>query len=182
VFDLLENLLTWARLQMGRMEYEPEEVDLSELVAKNVELLQANAEAKGIILRSEIQPKVKVYADVNMLNTVVRNLTSNALKFTSSGGEVLLQVRPVEADNNELMVVVKDNGVGMGAESLANLFKIGHNQSTMGTAREKGTGLGLIMCKEMVELNGGQIGVESEIGRGTTVYFTVRVEHIGLPS
>jgi len=179
VFDLLENLLTWARLQMGRMEYEPEVVDLTRLVAKNMELLQANAEAKGITLRSEIEPNVKVYADVNMLNTVVRNLISNALKFTSFGGEVVLAARTLtpalSQQERELTVSIKDNGVGMSAASVANLFKVGHNQSTMGTAKERGTGLGLIMCKEMVELNGGLIWVESEVGQGTTVSFTVRV-------
>lgn len=170
VFDLLENLLQWSRIQMGRMEYEPELLDLAKIIQQNINLLQENALHKEIKLQSQVDETIWVYADDNMLHTIIRNLTNNALKFTPSGGEVNILACP---DGEYVQVSVQDTGVGISSEDVDKLFKIEVHHSTSGTAKERGTGLGLIMCKEMVEMNRGHIWVESQLGQGTMVNFTV---------
>jgi signal transduction histidine kinase len=172
VFELLENLLQWSRMQMGRMTYDPEQIVLHELIAKIVELLMSNATSKNITLQSLVEADISVYADENMLNTVIRNLVNNAIKFTPDGGEVMVEVRPCE-DADFVEISVSDTGVGISEENIDKLFRIDVHHSTAGTAKESGTGLGLIMCKEMVEMNRGKIWIESELGEGTTVKFTV---------
>jgi len=179
VFNLLENLLSWSRLQRGRMEYQPETVELHEITEDNVELLKANAQSKNIVLRSDVPGGIFVHADRNMLNTVIRNLSSNAIKFTPQGGQVIVSAQVL--DSQLVEVQVADSGLGMSEEVKQKLFKIDQNVTTLGTAKEKGTGLGLIICQEMVEKSGGHIWVESEVGRGTTVKFTVRLERVARP-
>jgi signal transduction histidine kinase len=189
-FGLLESLLMWARLQMGRMEYQPELVILRKIAQQTVDVLGAVAESKRIQLVNNVAPEVVVYADDNMSNTVIRNLTNNALKFTPIGGQVTISAQ-LGIRNEELgiknevtphsqfliphyvEVWVADTGVGMSEEVRQKLFKLDQHVTTLGTGNEKGTGLGLIICQEMVEQGGGQIWVESELGRGTTVKFTV---------
>ncbi len=183
IFDLLENLLQWARLQQGKLEHHPTRLNLSQVVAQTVQLLAANAVNKEIRLVNGVLPDLFVYADENMLSTVIRNLTSNALKFTPSGGQVTISgirrnTEPgiCQANNYSCIeVAVNDTGVGMSPRHVAQLFKIDVHHTTLGTDQEQGTGLGLIICKEMVEKNGGQIWVESEIDKGTTVKFTVQL-------
>lgn len=172
VFDLLENLLQWSRMQMGRMEYEPEPLNLHRMVEQTVNLLQETATSKEISLHNEVAPNLQVYADENMLDTIIRNLTNNALKFTTNGGHVM-----ISANQNDKFVeiAVIDSGIGVKPEDLDKLFRIDVPHTTTGTAREQGTGLGLIMCQEMVEINGGRIWVESELGQGTTVKFTIPI-------
>lgn len=173
VFALLENLLEWSRLQRGRLEYEPDNLPLWQIVEKNFELLEENAANKNITLRHEVNPSVFVYADQNMLNTVVRNLLSNALKFTPQGGEVSISARPSLKNPELLEVAVADTGVGITPENQEKLFRLDVSHTSRGTAKETGSGLGLIICQEMVEYNKGRIWIESEPGVGTTVKFTV---------
>jgi len=170
VFGLLENLLQWARMQMGRMEYKPQQFNLNELVVKTIELLADSATSKGINLYSKIDPDCIIYADERMIDTVIRNLTNNALKFTPESGEVKISAN---LNGNQVEVSVTDSGVGISQKNIDKLFKIETAHSTKGTDNESGTGLGLIMCQEMVEQNSGKIWIESELGQGTTVRFTV---------
>ncbi|GAK55027.1 response regulator receiver protein [Candidatus Vecturithrix granuli] len=170
LYALLENLLTWSRIQRGAIEYDPEPLDLAEIVEDNVALFMPNAEQKQIRLHNSIQAQTFVYADYSMLNTVIRNLTSNALKFTSSGDHVSLSVMVAE---RLVEVAVSDTGVGIPAEVLPTLLRIDTHHTRVGTAGEKGTGLGLVLCKELIEKNGGQLWVESEAGKGSTFKFTL---------
>lgn len=175
---LLENLLTWSQLQRGRIDYDPGPVDLHRLAANTVTLLQETALRKQIRLEQTIEESLFIYADIYMVDTVIRNLTGNALKFTPAGGQVTLSARQNDcASNHEgagwVEVSIKDTGVGISPEDIDKLFKIEVHHTTRGTAQEKGTGLGLILCQEMVEKNGGRIWVESELNQGTTVKFTV---------
>lgn len=167
---LLENLLAWSRLQRGLMEHYPEEMSLYEIAEETIHLFQANAEQKQITLRNTIGEAITVYADSNMVTTIIRNLTSNALKFTDTGGAITLSAAPYE---NDVEITVSDTGVGMSAEDLSKLFRIDVNYNNVGTAGEKGTGLGLILCQELVEKNDGRIWAESEPGEGTLFKFTL---------
>ena len=175
---LLENLLTWSQLQRGRIEYDPGPVELHRLAENTVALLHEVAQGKEIRLEQTIEEELLIHADEHMIETVIRNLTSNALKFTPAGGQVILSARqngpPPGKDETEWVEVsVSDTGIGISQEDIDKLFKLEVHHTTLGTAHEKGTGLGLILCQEMVEKNGGRIWVESELGQGTTVKFTV---------
>ncbi len=170
-YALLEDLLEWARMQMGRVEYNPTTVKLEEVAQQTVKLFTPVAERKEIRLASTLPTDLMSHADVNMVDTVIRNLTNNALKFTPALGRV--EIRGRQLDGRWVEVTISDTGVGMTAETQANLFDVGQTRSTNGTDNESGTGLGLVMCREMVELHGGRIWVESEVGRGTTVKFTL---------
>lgn len=175
VYELLENLLAWSRLERGRMDCAPEQVDLQRLVDRSTHLFAEVAAEKDISLRNRVPAGVAVCADPNMLNTVVRNLISNALKFTPNGGNVTVAALPDTAAARLLTVTVLDTGVGIRREDQDKLFRLDVTVSTVGTADEKGTGLGLIICKEMVKKNGGRIWIESDgtPGKGTAVKFTV---------
>jgi len=183
-YNLLESLLIWSGLERGLMECQPEQVNLSDLIHNTVDLLRETAAGKNIQLTNGVVSDIFVYADKNMLNTVIRNLTSNALKFTPDGGTVSISIRPgnsslssrIDTSNglNEFVeVLVSDTGIGISEEDKGKLFRIDAHHTTSGTAGEKGTGLGLIMCREMVERNGGRIWIESELEKGTTVKFTM---------
>jgi signal transduction histidine kinase/FixJ family two-component response regulator len=174
VLNLLENLLSWARLQMGRMEYHPDEIDLYTIVEQSVDLLSASAETKQITLHSTVTPGIVVHADEHMIDTVIRNLTNNALKFTPADGQIMIGAKQQSNEEYDFIEVsVTDTGVGISQEDVDKLFRIDVHHSTTGTAQEGGTGLGLIMCKEMVEMNNGQIWVESVLGQGSTFKFTI---------
>lgn len=172
-FKLLENLLQWSRIQIGSLKVEPSELNLKYLNDNVITLLEINARKKDINLFSMIKDDIKVFADENMVTTVLRNLVSNAIKFTNRGGYVNLYSRPLQ---NEVEVTVKDNGIGISNDNIDKLFKINTNSSTPGTEDESGTGLGLILCKEFVEKNGGKIWAESKIGEGTAMKFTLPVK------
>jgi signal transduction histidine kinase len=167
---LLENLLTWSRIQRGVMEYHPHTMDVHVIVTRNVELLASNAEQKQMSLKNMVAEQLLVSADMDMIDAVVRNLISNALKFTEAGGSI--EVRATH-DERHVTVSVSDTGIGIAEEHLSKLFRIDAKYKRLGTAREKGTGLGLILCKEFVEQHGGTIRVESEVGKGTTFSFTL---------
>lgn len=170
LFSLLENLLIWARAQTGRIQLEFVEFNLINLIENNVSLLKLQAENKQIQLLTEIPEKLMVFADLNSINTVIRNLISNALKFTYPGGKITVSAK--EQDDFAL-VCVEDTGMGMNEETKSKLFRIDVHHTSLGTNQEKGTGLGLIICKEFVEANGGKIWVESEEGKGSKFFFTV---------
>ncbi len=168
--SLLENLLQWSRTQNGKIKYYPEEIDLKVVAKENVQLISAYAEKKGVKVKSDIAAQKRAFIDKNMISTVFRNLISNAVKFTEEDGEVNLSVNEKDLFYE---VAVKDTGVGISEKDLDTLFRIDAHRTTKGTRDEKGTGLGLILCKEFVEMNGGRIWAESELGEGSTFYFTV---------
>ncbi|HYC84397.1 MAG TPA: tetratricopeptide repeat protein [Chryseosolibacter sp.] len=166
---LLNNLLDWTLLQMDKLNLQATRIDLHKIVEENIQLLSA-VQTKKIALINEIPPQSIAYADSNTTNLVIRNLMTNAIKFTNDGGTVAIGA---EEGSNHWTIYVRDNGVGMNAEVLKILFDKTAPYTTRGTANEKGTGLGLILCKEFVEKNGGKIWVNSEEGKGSTFYFTL---------
>lgn len=168
LYVLLENLLTWARIQQGGIECIPDTLDIYKIVEENCDLLLSVALQKQIDLQNSIPAETYVFADYNMISTVVRNLLSNALKFTPKGGCVDVSSRQQEDLTH---VAVSDTGLGIHPEDLPKLFRIDVHYTNIGTAGEKGSGLGLNLCKDLIEANHGTIAVESTPGQGTT--FTV---------
>jgi PAS domain S-box-containing protein len=170
LLNLLENLMQWTRLQSGHMGYQPEPLLLRERVEMVASLLQGNLHAKKIAFDCGIDPEMMVYADRTHLSLVLQNLVSNAVKFTRSQGGI--QVYASQQDDL-VEICVEDNGLGMDKEHLQRLFQIETSFSTVGTANEKGTGLGLILCYELVRENAGSIWAESEPEQGSRFYFTL---------
>ena len=168
--DLLMNLLEWSRAQTGRMQFKPENFDLVELVGENMMLFGLIAAQKAISISKVLPNELIIFADKQMISTILRNLISNAIKFTNQGGEIAISA---EKTAKEIFISVSDNGMGIAPERLEKLFSIGKSDSTLGTNKEKGTGLGLILCKEFVESHGGKIWVESKQGKGSTFYVTL---------
>jgi signal transduction histidine kinase len=166
--ELLECILQWARAQTGRLEVHPSSIRLSELCEGIVGLQSPAAAAKEIRIAAKVPHDAAAFADENMVATVLRNLVSNAVKFTSRGGEVVLSAKQ---EGDWQMVSVSDTGVGMGPEELKKLFRIDVHFSCPGTESERGNGMGLILCKELVELNRGGFSVVSEPSRGSTFSF-----------
>ena len=161
---LSENLLYWARSQTGRLEYHPEKIDLQGLVNANIDILLPNAKDKQIILKSRIEEPAFAYCDKNMISTVIRNLISNAIKYTHPDGEIRIQASKTDT-SVELSVI--DNGIGIRKEDAEKLFRVDVKYTNTGTSGESGTGLGLILCREFVEKNNGKIRVESEPDKGS---------------
>ncbi len=170
-YRLLENLLDWARVQQSRMPFNPGAILLNKAVGEVIELMLERANSKMIAIINYIPDNLIVYADENMLKTVLRNLISNAVKFTPINGKV--EINAVQMPG-EVLISVKDTGVGIKADDISKLFRIDSNFTRRGTENEKGTGLGLILCKEFVEKHGGRIWVESETGKGSTFTFSIR--------
>jgi signal transduction histidine kinase len=168
--DLLENLLQWGRSQLGEIECCPCRVNLHRLAQESIDDFTAIGEKKNIKLSSQIPPRTRVLADENMIKSVIRNLVSNAVKFTSPGGMVKLLARE---EGDFIVTSVQDTGVGIPLEKQGILFNIGIHYSTPGTAKEKGSSLGLIICQEFIRKNGGEIRVKSEVGKGSTFEFTL---------
>ena len=169
-YQILENLLDWSRQQTGRMSFSPIKFDVHEAINHYIETLEPQAHLKQINIATEIESEIQVLADSYMLNTVVRNLISNAIKFSNPGGEIFVKVI---AKNNLAEISVADSGVGMDEITLNNIFRIDNDVKALGTMGERGTGLGLILCKEFVERNSGKISVKSIVNRGSTFTFTV---------
>ncbi|MFA9191964.1 HAMP domain-containing sensor histidine kinase [Flavobacterium sp. FZUC8N2.13] len=169
-YSLLDNLLTWAQSQTGNLEFSPKKIQISPIIDKTMSLLVNIAKNKNISIQSEIINGEYAFADKNMLETVFRNLISNAIKFTKTNGEVKLSMTK---ENHQIVFSVQDNGIGIAAETITNLFAINHKNTTSGTNDETGTGLGLMLCKDFIEKHGGKIWVESEIGKGSNFKFTI---------
>jgi len=169
IYSLLENLLEWSRLQRGVMSYIPEKLNIKRRIDDCINVLSESARKKGVGIETSINEKMEINADKHMFDTIVRNLLSNALKFTESNGKVSISA----FYNNDSFVEIKisDSGIGMTPELMNKLFRIDEKTSRPGTAGEPSTGLGLLLCKEFVEKHGGSIQVESEAGKGTT--FTI---------
>jgi signal transduction histidine kinase len=170
LYTLLENLLAWSRIQRGVMKYHPQYLDIRKVIEQNITLVKPHTKQKHITITFTIQEDIPVYADYNMVDAVVRNLISNALKFTYPGGSITLSS---QQNDKFTTVSVADTGIGIDKEHMAMLFQIDTAYKRRGTAREQGTGLGLILCKEFIEKHGGKIRVESEIGKGSTFSFTL---------
>ena len=169
-FKLLENLLTWSRSQTGKLEYYPIVLNINSIICNSKSLIQYIAQGKNISIEFDVEKNIEVYADENMINTVIRNLLSNAVKYTHKGGKIVLKA---VSQNNQLLIEISDNGVGIPPQKIEKLFKISEKVSTLGTENEAGTGLGLLLCKEFVEKNGGKIWVESTLNIGSKFFFTL---------
>jgi signal transduction histidine kinase len=168
--DLLMNLMDWSRAHTGRMEFKPENVDLNELLRESEYLFESTLLQKRIGITLNIPEHFVVYADKNMIRTIMRNLISNAIKFTHYNGNIVLAA---EKNRHEFLISVSDTGVGIPKEILDTLFRVDQNKSTRGTQNESGTGLGLILCRELIEKHNGRIWGESEQGKGSIFYFTL---------
>ena len=164
--NLLENLLQWAKLQMTGIKPHFEEVNLSSLINSNIKFANHLAQNKNIVILSECKDDLNILIDTNMLNTIIRNLLINAIKFTRAEGEVKIITQEL---NNEIFVIISDTGIGMDKSTAENLFSNRTNESKLGTNNEKGTGLGLMICKDFVEVLHGHIKVESTLSKGTSI-------------
>ncbi|CAN7177315.1 histidine kinase N-terminal 7TM domain-containing protein [Paenibacillus sp. LjRoot56] len=169
-FTLVESLLDWFRSQRGGMIFNPVERDLAQTIQTNLRMMKVRSESKQLEMINEIPMDTYVYADKEMLDLIIRNLLSNAIKFTAIGGTIRLRVA-YEAD--VVVVSVSDTGAGITFDQASTLLKESYPASSMGTAGERGVGLGLTLCKEFVHLNGGEIWFESVPLQGTTFYFTI---------
>jgi PAS domain S-box-containing protein len=173
-FDLLRNLLDWSVTQTNKVNYVPTSVYFNVVVNDVMRILTIQAMMKNIKIYSSIKYGATVHADENILKIILRNLLSNAIKFTRDGGEIYINSEIVIINDNEyVQVSVKDNGIGIDEKNISKLFTIEDTITTMGTNKEKGTGLGLVICKEYVDVIGGNIWVESKINVGSTFYFTI---------
>jgi two-component system, sensor histidine kinase and response regulator len=169
-YNLLDNLLNWSKSQTGKMEISADIIDLKDLVEENVTLLNSQASAKKIEMTNNVPEGLKAVADLNMILTVVRNLISNAIKFTHEGGKIIITGKSTK---NHVEISVEDTGVGMIESDLDKIFRIDIKHSTVGTADERGSGLGLVLCKEFVEKNFGVLKASSELGKGSKFSFTL---------
>jgi signal transduction histidine kinase len=170
-FQLLDNLLAWAKTQLGRTSFTPEYFDIDTLIFEAINLSLPQAKIKGVALKAQLADKNKVYADINMMRTVLRNLLSNAIKYSYDRGTIIVETL---RDKQKMTVSIIDSGTGIEINTLKALFSLDEKVcSKKGTANEKGTGLGLILCKEFVERNHGEIFVQSELGSGTRFSFTI---------
>lgn len=170
-FTLLENLLGWAKSQSGNLPVVPEEFSLKEMAESIARLQKLNISNKNIELFLDINENLNVYADNQMINTVLRNLLSNAIKFTPNGGKI--QILATKTNDHSVQVSVVDSGVGISEENMKRLFNNTNPLKTYGTNNEAGSGLGLILCKDFVEKNGGTLKVRSEEGKGSTFSFNM---------
>ena len=170
VGDLLENLLLWAKSQRGDINFNPENITLNTVINRNLQLFKSIADIKGIELQIDMDDKFEVFADKNMLMTVVRNIISNAIKYTPNKGKITIKV---ERDTQFYKVSISDTGIGFDKDTANKIFDTKSFYTTMGTNNETGSGLGLLLCKEFTERNGGRIWAESELHKGAKFYFSV---------
>ena len=171
VNKLLENLLKWAQLQMGSLEYDKTQFAIREIAAECIDLKQEATDQKRILVLNEIDPRCLVNADVQMTTTILRNLISNAIKFTKKDGVIKLD--SMRLPDGKLHISVRDNGIGMPKEMLSKLFQLNEKVSRPGTEGEESTGLGLLLCKALAEKQGGELWAESEEGEGSVFNFTL---------
>lgn len=174
-YKLLENLLIWAHTQSETIEFNPKKENLFLLTEEIIELLRQYADKKSINILNQTNKNINVDADKNMLATILRNLISNAIKFTPQEGKITLKASLISGEKDYVKISIEDTGVGISSEIKSRLFKLSENISTKGTEDETGTGLGLILCKEFIEKHGGEIWIESELGKGSNFIFTLPV-------
>jgi PAS domain S-box-containing protein len=171
IYKLLENLLEWSRLKRGVLEFNRVKLNLRSLINSSIDSVDASAINKKIGIEVSVSENLEAMADKHMLETVVRNFISNAVKFTPAGGQI--HISASASQNNSVEIKIRDTGIGMNLELLSKLFILNEKTSRNGTAGEPSTGLGLMLCKEFVEKHGGNIRVESEEGKGSTFSFTI---------
>ncbi len=169
-FALLENLLKWSGLKQGKINTAKKTHLLKDLIDPEIEVIQETALLKKITIEQNINPPLEIYADREMLQTIIRNLLANAIKFSNKGGIISINAK---TEGNFCLISVKDTGVGIAANQQDKLFRLSETISTQGTQQEKGTGLGLLLCKDFVEKHNGKIWVESKWEKGSTFYFTI---------
>ncbi|OFY93154.1 MAG: hypothetical protein A2309_11085, partial [Bacteroidetes bacterium RIFOXYB2_FULL_35_7] len=169
-YELLENLLNWARLQMGKFEIRKEKFNICSLINIATDGLQCIAIDKGVEIIVSPNKKAEAFFDIEMFKLIIRNFTTNAIKFSNKEGKVILKIS--EFNEKYYKISVEDTGIGISENDLSKLFRINISQTTLGTSSEKGTGLGLILCKDFIEKNDCQIFVESEINKGSVFSFT----------
>jgi PAS domain S-box-containing protein len=169
-YNLLEDILLWAKTQQGRIPFNPQILNFRDICINILEVLKPVADAKNIIVNCSSADRINVFADNDMIKTVLRNLVTNAIKFTNSGGTIKISAEKTDTNST---ISVSDNGIGIPPENLTKLFDISEVITTKGTAKETGTGLGLLLCKEFVEKHGGKIWVDSEAGIGSEFKFTL---------
>ncbi|MCU0445416.1 MAG: tetratricopeptide repeat protein [Microscillaceae bacterium] len=169
--NLLENLLNWAKAQMQGIEMSPEDFELNRVVNETINVLNPIAKHKNVSLENQIKQTIRVYADDNATRLIIRNLISNAIKFTPNEGKVLISAEII--DQTRVKIAVRDTGVGISPDKQAQLFNIKTHFTSYGTNNEKGTGLGLLLVKDFVQLNEGELGLESHENQGSTFYFTL---------
>jgi two-component system sensor histidine kinase/response regulator len=172
--DLLENLFCWAQTQRGTIRFQPEILQLNPIIDQTVKLFAGIARVKKLRILTDLQEPVEIHADGNLLRTVIRNLLSNSVKFTPENGEIKIKT---EMSGSTVTVSISDNGVGIPEKIQSLLFNVNEQISTTGTSGEKGSGLGLILCKEFVEKHGGTIHIESQEGFGSIVTFVLPALH-----
>lgn len=170
LYSLLENLLEWSRSQTGNIRFNPEKFSLREVTDTGINTVMVNAKHKNISISNEIPMEIIAFTDKNIVSTIIRNLVNNAVKFTHINGKIIISSKQI---NDFIEVSVKDNGVGIGPAELKKLFNLDYNITSIGTNDEKGTGLGLMLCKEFVGKCGGKLWVESEPDKGSTFTFTI---------
>lgn len=173
-YDLLEGLLNWSRARLGSFQYNPQKTDLFVVLLKVLQLFKESASLKKISLVNNFKMDLFITSDENMLELILRNLISNAIKFSPIGSNVIIDTK---SNNNEIVVSISDSGIGISEEDQQKLFKIGVHHTSVGTNNEPGTGLGLILCKELVEKHNGKIWVESELGKGSKFMFSLPQNH-----
>jgi signal transduction histidine kinase len=171
----LLKLLEWGRLQQGKIAFTPEYFPVDKQVKEILQLFKFQADVKKIALKTSIEPGLMVFGDLNMIRTVLTNLISNAIKFTGSGGKIVLTVRNIK---EYAEFTVADNGIGIRPENLSGLFNLDQPFTTLGTGMEQGTGLGLLLCRNFIAMHQGKIWAESEYGKGSRFKFTLPSENL----
>jgi signal transduction histidine kinase len=168
---LLENLLLWSRISRETVDFDPQKFRLIDFPQEVVQLLNSSIKEKSLDVRIDIPENVFIFVDMNMIDTVFRNLISNSIKFTPRNGKITVTSKIIKNESVEIKII--DNGIGIKPENLNKIFRIDDKLTTRGTAGESGTGLGLIICKEFIQKHNGEIRIESELDRGTIVIFTL---------
>ncbi|MFZ2282551.1 MAG: HAMP domain-containing sensor histidine kinase [Lutibacter sp.] len=176
-FNLLDNLLKWASANAGLIIYEPSQLNLHKIVLNNINLFNSQIKLKNLTLRCNFDGELFVYADSDMIDTVIRNIISNAIKFTPNGGKIEINLVKVDKIKNTCTIAIVDTGIGMAKDSQLNVFEIDATMSTLGTDNENGTGLGLKLCKEFLTINKGTIWIETNENRGTAVFISLPIEN-----
>jgi len=171
IFNLVENLLAWSKVRLGKQSISLSNIPLKEIGDNAINLLQLNANEKQVSLKNDVPAEIIIYADINIMQTVVRNLVSNAIKFTNPQGKIDISAITL---NGSAAISVADTGIGVKPENLKKLFNL-ELYSTPGTNNEEGSGLGLLICREMVEQQGGKICASSALGKGTVITFTAKL-------
>lgn len=173
-FNILDNMLEWVKLQRNKSEYNPTFFQLKDVVDDTLKMYSIQLEEKNISLRNNIN-NIKVCADLNMFNTIIRNILSNAIKYSYKNGEILFTT---EIDKDSFIIIISDNGIGMNQEIVDKLFNVDEFHSTRGTENEKGTGLGLKLCKDFIDRHNGKIWVESKLNKGSKFFIKLPMDKV----